>query len=40
MTVVKDVVTLSLVLNVSNNLTVPLAIAGLQNYGDSNIVHQ
>ena len=38
MTLVKDVVTL--VLNMSNYLTVPLAIAGLQNYGDSNIVHQ
>ena len=36
----KDVVTLSLVLDLSTSLTVPLAVAEIQNYGDSNIVHK
>ena len=40
MTVLKDVVTLSLVLDLSTSLTVPLAVAEIQNYGDSNIVHK
>ena len=37
---VKDVVTLFLVLDLSYSLPLPLAVAGIQSYGDSSIVHK